>query len=92
VLSGDTIIVRGPPRGGPPPERTIGLSNIIAPRLARRPGGAADAESRDEVCFWTAVLLVQLHALMVLQCKPLCVGVTHEDGQMNQFGSVDVTY
>ena len=49
ALSGDTVIVRGPPRGGPPPERTIGLSNITAPRLARRPGGAADIESRDEV-------------------------------------------
>lgn len=50
VLSGDTVIVRGPPRGGPPPERTIGLSNVTAPRLARRPGIADDSkDSKDEV-------------------------------------------
>ena len=50
VLSGDTVIVRGPPKGGPPPERTIGLSNVTAPRLARRPGISDEAkESKDEV-------------------------------------------
>ena len=44
------MIVRGPPRGGPPPERTFGLSNVTAPRLARRPGIADESkESKDEV-------------------------------------------
>jgi len=63
VLSGDTIIVRGPPRNGPPPERTIGLSNVTAPRLARRPGGAADAESRDEV-----LLVLHFFTSYIYQC------------------------
>ncbi|XP_003475212.2 staphylococcal nuclease domain-containing protein 1 [Cavia porcellus] len=36
VLSGCAIIVRGQPRGGPPPERQINLSNIRAGNLARR--------------------------------------------------------
>jgi staphylococcal nuclease domain-containing protein 1 len=54
VLSGDTIIVRGPPRGGPPPERTIGLSNITAPRLARRPNVPDSNESKDEPFAWDA--------------------------------------
>ncbi|CAI7990390.1 Staphylococcal nuclease domain-containing protein 1 [Geodia barretti] len=36
VLSGDTVVIRGQPCGGPPPTRTIALSNILAPRLARR--------------------------------------------------------
>nr|XP_032804965.1 staphylococcal nuclease domain-containing protein 1 [Petromyzon marinus] len=36
VLSGGAIIVRGQPRGGPPPERQINLSNVRAPALARR--------------------------------------------------------
>uniref|UniRef100_A0A8C7ZN86 Staphylococcal nuclease domain-containing protein n=1 Tax=Oryzias sinensis TaxID=183150 RepID=A0A8C7ZN86_9TELE len=36
VLSGCAIIVRGQPRGGPPPERQINLSNIRAGALARR--------------------------------------------------------
>jgi len=43
-------VVRGPPRGGPPPERTVGLSNITAPRLARRPNVANETQdSKDEV-------------------------------------------
>ncbi|KAG1953289.1 ribonuclease TUDOR [Pimephales promelas] len=36
VLSGCAVIVRGQPRGGPPPERQINLSNIRAGALARR--------------------------------------------------------
>ena len=36
VLSGDAVIVRGQPKGGPPPERQINFSNVVAPRTARR--------------------------------------------------------
>uniref|UniRef100_A0A8C6NKX5 Staphylococcal nuclease domain-containing protein n=1 Tax=Nothobranchius furzeri TaxID=105023 RepID=A0A8C6NKX5_NOTFU len=36
VLSGCAIIVRGQPRGGPPPERQINLSNMRAGAIARR--------------------------------------------------------
>uniref|UniRef100_A0A7N6AUV8 Staphylococcal nuclease domain-containing protein n=1 Tax=Anabas testudineus TaxID=64144 RepID=A0A7N6AUV8_ANATE len=36
VLSGCAIIVRGQPRGGPPPERQINLSNIRTGAMARR--------------------------------------------------------
>uniref|UniRef100_H2ZBR1 Staphylococcal nuclease domain-containing protein n=2 Tax=Ciona savignyi TaxID=51511 RepID=H2ZBR1_CIOSA len=36
VLSGDALIVRGQPKGGPPPEKQINLSNIIAPKQGRR--------------------------------------------------------
>ena len=54
ILSGDTIIVRGVPKGGPPPERTIGLSGVTAPKLARRPAApnselADNKDFRDEV-------------------------------------------
>lgn len=51
VLSGCAIIVRGQPRGGPPPERQINLSNIRAGNLARRAGaGQPDAkDTPDEV-------------------------------------------
>lgn len=40
VLSGDSVIIRGYPKGGPPPEKQISFSNVIAPKLARRPVGA----------------------------------------------------
>ncbi|CAG0887351.1 unnamed protein product, partial [Darwinula stevensoni] len=53
VLSGDAIIVRGQPKGGPPPEKTIGLSSIVAPRLGRRATGNVE-ETKDEPFAWEA--------------------------------------
>ncbi|KAJ2700980.1 hypothetical protein FB645_004798 [Coemansia sp. IMI 203386] len=45
ALSGDTLILRGPQRGNqPPPERTLGLSFITAPRLANVKKGQTDEE------------------------------------------------
>lgn len=42
VLSGDSLVVMGPDASkGPPPEKLLTLSNIIAPRLGNR-GGTAD--------------------------------------------------
>lgn len=51
VLSGCAIIVRGQPRGGPPPERQINLSNIRAGALARRAvqGQPDTKDTPDEV-------------------------------------------
>ena len=50
VLSGDAVVIRGQPRGGPPPERTLCFSNITAPRLARRANPQIEsAETKDEV-------------------------------------------
>lgn len=46
VLSGCAIIVRGQPRGGPPPERQINLSNIRTGALARR-AAQSQPESKD---------------------------------------------
>ncbi|XP_017405043.1 staphylococcal nuclease domain-containing protein 1 [Cebus imitator] len=46
VLSGCAIIVRGQPRGGPPPERQINLSNIRAGNLARR-AAATQPDAKD---------------------------------------------
>ncbi|XP_049829315.1 staphylococcal nuclease domain-containing protein 1 [Schistocerca gregaria] len=53
VLSGDTIIIRGQPKGGPPKEKTIILSNIIAPKLGRR-ATANSEETKDEPYAWDA--------------------------------------
>jgi len=51
ILSGDNILIRGQPKGGPPPERQLALSNIIAPKIARRAVGDAP-ETVDEPCAW----------------------------------------
>lgn len=54
VLSGDCVVVRGVPRGGPPPTRTVALSNITAPRPGRRPMGQ-DKEVKDEPYAWESL-------------------------------------
>lgn len=38
MTSGDTVVIRGQPMGGPPPEVTITLCNITAPKLERWKG------------------------------------------------------
>jgi len=37
VTSGDTVVIRGVPTKGPPPEKTLSFAGVMAPRLARRP-------------------------------------------------------
>lgn len=51
VLSGDAVIVRGQPKGGPPPERQINFSNVVAPRTARRATSNAP-ETTDDPYGW----------------------------------------
>ncbi|GAU97962.1 hypothetical protein RvY_09176 [Ramazzottius varieornatus] len=51
VTSGDTVVIRGIPRGGPPPEIVLCFSNVFAPKLARK--GQAE-ESDDEPYAWEA--------------------------------------
>nr|QBI71280.1 ebna2 binding protein P100 [Orthoderella ornata] len=53
VLSGDTVVIRGQPKGGPPPEKTISLSNIAAPKLGRRVVNTGE-ETKDEPYAWEA--------------------------------------
>jgi len=53
ILSGDNVTIRGKPRGGPPLEKQLALSNIVAPRLARRAYGDG-AETFDEPYAWEA--------------------------------------
>ena len=56
MLSGDSVIIRGQPVRGPPPEKQINFSNILAPKLARRPTGSPGAgdDSQDEPYAWEA--------------------------------------
>ncbi|CAG9558149.1 unnamed protein product [Danaus chrysippus] len=54
VLSGDTIVIRRQPQGGPPPEKVIALSGITAPKLARQRTANNDSETKDEPFAWEA--------------------------------------
>jgi len=53
IISGESIVIRGPPKGGPPPEKTITLSSIKAPKLAKR-AIAGSEETKDEPWAWEA--------------------------------------
>lgn len=54
VLSGDTVVIRKQPQGGPPPEKVIALSGITAPKLARQRTANNDTETKDEPFAWEA--------------------------------------
>ena len=53
VMDGGAVVIRGPPRNGPPSERILALTNINAPRLARRKTANAEA-TVDEPFAWEA--------------------------------------
>lgn len=47
------MVVRGVPKGGPPPEKVISFSGVAAPRLARRPAaGSTEPAEQDEAYAW----------------------------------------
>lgn len=60
VLSGDSVIIRNKPKGGPPPEKKIGFTGITAPKLARQKPvnqqtpNSSDNETKDEPYAWEA--------------------------------------
>ncbi|VDK43460.1 unnamed protein product [Anisakis simplex] len=51
VLSGDAVVLQGPPMNGPPKEMTVYLSNVVAPRLAKRPTDTEPGKE-DEPFAW----------------------------------------
>lgn len=51
VLSGDAVVLQGQATNGPPPEATVYLSNVSAPRLGKRPTESA-AGTADEPFAW----------------------------------------
>nr|QBI71276.1 ebna2 binding protein P100 [Franklinothrips vespiformis] len=53
VLSGDSVVIRGFPRNGPPAEKTVIFSHVLAPKLARRATGNA-SDTKDEPYAWEA--------------------------------------
>ncbi|GFS55544.1 staphylococcal nuclease domain-containing protein 1 [Trichonephila inaurata madagascariensis] len=54
VNSGDTVVIRGQPKGGPPDEITITLTGLTAPKLGRRPNTNGEGATKDEPFAWEA--------------------------------------
>ncbi|EMP30550.1 hypothetical protein UY3_12321, partial [Chelonia mydas] len=86
VLSGCAIIVRGQPRGGPPPERQINLSNIRAGNLARRAAaGQPDAkDTPDEPWGFPAREFLRKKLIG----KEVCFTVEYKTPQGREYGMV----
>mmetsp|Transcript_6774 Transcript_6774/g.14968 ORF Transcript_6774/g.14968 Transcript_6774/m.14968 type:complete len:971 (+) Transcript_6774:79-2991(+) len=49
VPSGDTLVIVGAVKAGPPPEKRITLSSLVAPKLGKR-----DGSSKDEPFAWAS--------------------------------------
>uniref|UniRef100_W5NER7 Staphylococcal nuclease domain-containing protein n=1 Tax=Lepisosteus oculatus TaxID=7918 RepID=W5NER7_LEPOC len=86
VLSGCAIIVRGQPRGGPPPERQINLSNIRAGALARRAAqNQPDTkDTPDEPWAWPAREFLRKKMIG----KEVCFTVENKTPQGREYGMV----
>ncbi|KAH0617270.1 hypothetical protein JD844_029164 [Phrynosoma platyrhinos] len=86
VLSGCAIIVRGQPRGGPPPERQINLSNIRAGNLARRAAaGQPDGkDTPDEPWGFPAREFLRKKLIG----KEVCFTVEYKTAQGREYGMV----
>ena len=55
VSSGDQIIVRGQPRGGPPKEKIVIFSDLDAGKVAKRANPNSDSvETQDGEYAWSA--------------------------------------
>ncbi|XP_035258116.1 staphylococcal nuclease domain-containing protein 1 [Anguilla anguilla] len=86
VLSGCAIIVRGQPRGGPPPERQINLSNVRAGALARRAAQSQPdtKDTPDEP--WAFQAREFLRKKMI--GKEVCFSVEIKTAQGREYGMV----
>lgn len=54
ALDGGCVVIRGPPRNGPPAERVLALTNVDAPRLARRQTASGAPATDDDPYGWEA--------------------------------------
>lgn len=54
ALDGGCVVIRGPPRNGPPAERVLALTNVDAPRLGRRQTASGAPATEDEPYAWEA--------------------------------------
>ncbi|KAI8851643.1 hypothetical protein BC829DRAFT_386525 [Chytridium lagenaria] len=81
VLSGDTVILRGRPTGGPPPEKVLSLANIIAPRL----GTPSDPSKEEAGAFESREFLRKL-----LVGKEVAYRVEYTTASNRDFGIISL--
>ncbi|THD19388.1 Staphylococcal nuclease domain-containing protein 1 [Fasciola hepatica] len=84
VLSGDTIVIRDRPVDGPPPERTIVLSNISCGRVARRPTPNNPNSGPEDPFAWQAREFVRSKLIG----REVCYTIETELPSGRKYGSV----
>ncbi|CAH8845791.1 unnamed protein product [Trichobilharzia szidati] len=84
VLTGDTIVIRDRPVNGPPPERTIVLSNISCGRIARKPTVGNPSGIPEDPFAWEA----REFARSLLIGKEVCYSVETELPSGRKYGCV----
>nr|CDS17949.1 SNase domain containing protein [Echinococcus granulosus] len=83
VLSGDTIVIRDRAQDGPPSARTVILSNISCPKVAKRLNPSGEPTS-DEPFGWIAREFVRSKVVG----KEVCYTVENQIGSDRVYGSV----
>jgi len=88
VQDGGLITVRGQPRNGPPPERTIALSEIETPKMARRPtpNNKNPTPATDEPMAWESREFLR----KLLVGKTVLCTVSHTTDTGREYGWVGV--
>ena len=84
VQDGGFITIRGQPRNGPPPERTIALSEIDAPKMARRPtpNNMNPTPAKDEPMAWES----REYLRKLLVGKTVLCTVSHKTDTGREYG------
>lgn len=92
VNSGDAIVIRGQPKGGPPNEITIILTGINARKLARRPNNAGEDATVDLPFAWEAREFLRKKLVGKRVCftieKPKQAAAETKPKQSREFGIV----
>jgi len=88
VQDGGFITVRGQPRNGPPPERTIALSEIDAPKMARRPtpNNMNPTPAKDEPMAWES----REYLRKLLVGKTVLCTVSHKTDTGREYGWIGI--
>ncbi|VDM64518.1 unnamed protein product [Angiostrongylus costaricensis] len=92
VLSGDAVVLQGQPTNGPPPETTVYLSNVVAPRLGKRPTETTTA-TVDEPFAWDSreFLRKKIVGQMVTFMKEYTAASGRDHGKIYLGGTKNLT-
>lgn len=84
VISGETVVIREKASDGPPPSKTIVITNIVCPKLARRPLPNNPIATSDEPFAWQAREFIRSNYIG----KEVCYIIEREISPEKAYGQV----